>query len=637
MAKKRIDPWQRMQGWLSEEEVEGLRSLTINGVVQFVTGGILRYGKKTADSTNTGFWLGVDPSDKKAKLHFGNASFYIYWTGTYLRLKALYLTIDEAGIRIETRNDIEARLRFMSSEIATTELFSMVDTDEDTARSILRTLAPSSSVPDATAKLEAVNFNGTAASVTVTPTPSPHAVVTNALEVQGDTDSANYILLAKTTIDPTTYSGTAALVIREKSSKLQLSVVFKRVSTPVEVLLATEGIAGLSADGIVVGATSQAQAFTTGLRVGAGWGADDTAINVKRTLTGVVNSHGYRDESALTPAAGSTGYCAFDSQYTLAGAVTYDHFANFQARPVFSGSGTITKAVGFWSLPVHSGAGTITNLWHNYVRNVTGGGPVTYQVGLYIEELTAASSENWAIVTLGATPSYFGGNVTAASGLKVSGRAAFGADISTSYQILVSTSLDATKSIGLAVAASAPVNVSSGSSYGAYLSNLGDNNTLASIGTNHVIGVYSRAGLGASSANSAASTTRGASFQINYSASTGKTAQSDIAYGVLIDDISATGAGTITIGATVGVGIKNQGTAKATAAYGLFIESQSGSTTNYALYTGAGDVRLMASNSDKIGFHGVTPVARQLLATGAGRTVDEVITALQTLGLVKQS
>jgi len=39
----------------------------------------------------------------------------------------------------------------------------------------------------------------------------------------------------------------------------------------------------------------------------------------------------------------------------------------------------------------------------------------------------------------------------------------------------------------------------------------------------------------------------------------------------------------------------------------------------------------------RLGFYGVTATARQLLATGAGATVDNVITALQTLGLVKQS
>lgn len=39
----------------------------------------------------------------------------------------------------------------------------------------------------------------------------------------------------------------------------------------------------------------------------------------------------------------------------------------------------------------------------------------------------------------------------------------------------------------------------------------------------------------------------------------------------------------------------------------------------------------------RIAFYGVTPTARQLLATGASHTVDDVITALQNLGLVKQS
>lgn len=40
---------------------------------------------------------------------------------------------------------------------------------------------------------------------------------------------------------------------------------------------------------------------------------------------------------------------------------------------------------------------------------------------------------------------------------------------------------------------------------------------------------------------------------------------------------------------------------------------------------------------DKFGTYGVAPVARQLLATGAGRTVDDVITFLQNLGLARQS
>ena len=41
--------------------------------------------------------------------------------------------------------------------------------------------------------------------------------------------------------------------------------------------------------------------------------------------------------------------------------------------------------------------------------------------------------------------------------------------------------------------------------------------------------------------------------------------------------------------------------------------------------------------TDYLGFYSVTPIQRALLATGVTHTVDDVITALQNLGLVKQS
>lgn len=41
--------------------------------------------------------------------------------------------------------------------------------------------------------------------------------------------------------------------------------------------------------------------------------------------------------------------------------------------------------------------------------------------------------------------------------------------------------------------------------------------------------------------------------------------------------------------------------------------------------------------SSAIGAYGVTPTVRLVLPTGAGKTVDDVITALQTIGWVKQS
>lgn len=44
-----------------------------------------------------------------------------------------------------------------------------------------------------------------------------------------------------------------------------------------------------------------------------------------------------------------------------------------------------------------------------------------------------------------------------------------------------------------------------------------------------------------------------------------------------------------------------------------------------------------AGSAAAIGFYGVSPIERATLATGAGASVDDVITALQNLGLVKQS
>lgn len=47
--------------------------------------------------------------------------------------------------------------------------------------------------------------------------------------------------------------------------------------------------------------------------------------------------------------------------------------------------------------------------------------------------------------------------------------------------------------------------------------------------------------------------------------------------------------------------------------------------------------KIGASTTQKIGFWNVTPVVQQVLATGAGATVDNVISLLQTLGLCRQS
>lgn len=49
-------------------------------------------------------------------------------------------------------------------------------------------------------------------------------------------------------------------------------------------------------------------------------------------------------------------------------------------------------------------------------------------------------------------------------------------------------------------------------------------------------------------------------------------------------------------------------------------------------------IRFEADGTEALlGFYGVSAISRKVLATGAGHTVDDVITALQNLGLVKQS
>ena len=47
--------------------------------------------------------------------------------------------------------------------------------------------------------------------------------------------------------------------------------------------------------------------------------------------------------------------------------------------------------------------------------------------------------------------------------------------------------------------------------------------------------------------------------------------------------------------------------------------------------------KIATSALQKVGFWNATPVVQQTLSTGAGATVDDVISLLQTLGLCKQS
>lgn len=96
------------------------------------------------------------------------------------------------------------------------------------------------------------------------------------------------------------------------------------------------------------------------------------------------------------------------------------------------------------------------------------------------------------------------------------------------------------------------------------------------------------------------------------------------------------GGGAHAVTASYGLYVDNQGVAGITLAFGIKISDQSGAAANYAFYSGGG-LHSIGSTVAEIGFYGHTPTTQQVLATGAGATVDNVITALQNLGLVKQS
>ena len=48
-------------------------------------------------------------------------------------------------------------------------------------------------------------------------------------------------------------------------------------------------------------------------------------------------------------------------------------------------------------------------------------------------------------------------------------------------------------------------------------------------------------------------------------------------------------------------------------------------------------MQIATATTQKLGFYGKTPIVCAVLATGASHTADDIITALQNLGLVKQS
>ena len=106
--------------------------------------------------------------------------------------------------------------------------------------------------------------------------------------------------------------------------------------------------------------------------------------------------------------------------------------------------------------------------------------------------------------------------------------------------------------------------------------------------------------------------------------------------GTVTGTITPTPTNTINLGSSsLRWGTVWAGTLQASNGTGLNLADASnivlGTTTGTKIGTAGG------GSGQKLGFFNATLVVQPLLATGAGHTVDDVITTLQTLGLVRQS
>ncbi len=100
---------------------------------------------------------------------------------------------------------------------------------------------------------------------------------------------------------------------------------------------------------------------------------------------------------------------------------------------------------------------------------------------------------------------------------------------------------------------------------------------------------------------------------------------------------AASAAGALLLGTTAGVGLTfTAATVNAVFAGTLGVTGLLTASAGISV-VGVSSVLTFGVATSTIGFYGVTAIARAVLATGAGATVDNVITALQNLGLVKQS
>lgn len=375
------------------------------------------------------------------------------------------------------------------------------------------------------------------------------------------------------------------------------TVEYNRIATidsPTQFTLTTNIGAGGILDNTYIQVVSIAEYYNDGtfnsLFVGGGTpSGNDSAIIIGRNLTGAVNIEAFRDESAVASTGAGSAYNSFDAVPTISGAATHDHYHGFQSRPIYGSSGAVGRLASFWSAPVINGP--TTALYHLHITDATGTGVVTVQAGIRIEDQTKGTT-NYGIYQLGAAVlNYFQGPIQSSGRVFTSGSMdaatlGVGAQNSGAGVLEVNATGTAAQQYGIV---SIFAYTGTEDPYGSYNSVSVENGKTT--GGTSVYGGLSLATMTALADNCYVSASYGGHYQLSFNAAADLSVTALVANSLHVAAPGITGAGTIAIGSLAGLNVENQGTVKATTSYGVKVADQSGSATNYALYTGAGEVR----------------------------------------------
>ncbi|MFC1703058.1 hypothetical protein ACFLZO_01190, partial [Patescibacteria group bacterium] len=167
--------------------------------------------------------------------------------------------------------------------------------------------------------------------------------------------------------------------------------------------------------------------FSSGLRIYSGpdeslltawsrdevidWGANVFASANPTGKLGTIGLSGIVDTNVIP----STGWIA--GSYNSAGAThasgTLQFVIGTEGDTWNWNTGTVTHLRGVAGFAGNRGGGTVTNAvaFYGYAPWNDGGGAITNNYGLYLEDMSGIGTSNWSVYADGSAPNYFGGNV----------------------------------------------------------------------------------------------------------------------------------------------------------------------------------------------------------------------------------